>query len=251
MKRARMLCAIFTPVILILSAAWLALNLSLGDKQFEDGLERQYDVHDNQYLRTMGIVLGPSRVNGNVVTGVVNGDAIFPAMLGAIRSARHTINFETYMFWSGSVGQHFVDAPRERAANGVSVHVLLDWVGGDSDPGVLDGLRNAGVQVHRYNSSYGYHLHLLSHRTHRKLLVVDGTVGIIGGVCIANKWRGDGDDEGEWRDTHSEVRGASGRAAAGGIYSDFRRLLYSRRGSDEDFGCSTEAWSAGSDHRTW
>ncbi|MEC4717689.1 phospholipase D-like domain-containing protein [Noviherbaspirillum sp. CPCC 100848] len=207
MKRARPIRTIVTTIILTLGVVWLALNLTLGDKQFEERFVRQYDVHDRQFLRTMGVILGPPQVQGNDITALMNGDAIFPAMLQAIRSARHTINFETYIFWSGTVGQHFVDALSERAAAGVNVHVLLDWVGGNLDPGVLEELRAAGVHVRRYNAPHWYNLHFLNHRTHRKLLVVDGAIGFIGGVGIGEKWRGNGDVAGEWRDTHFQVRG--------------------------------------------
>ena len=60
---------------------------------------------------------------------LLNGDEIFPAMLEAIRGRKRTITFETYIYWSGEIGEEFADALTERAAAGVKVHVLLDWVG--------------------------------------------------------------------------------------------------------------------------
>ena len=77
----------------------------------------------------MGLLLGPSIVEGNKATELINGDAIFPAMLKAIREARKTILFETYIYWSGEIGDEFADALAERARAGVKVLVLLDWVG--------------------------------------------------------------------------------------------------------------------------
>ena len=68
-------------------------------------------------------------MSGNRYRVLVNGDQIFPAMLAAIRGARKTINFETYIYWSGAIGKEFADALAERARAGVKVHVLLDWVG--------------------------------------------------------------------------------------------------------------------------
>ena len=68
---------------------------------------------------------------------LLNGDRIFPAMLAAIRQARRTITFETYIYWSESIGREFADALIERARAGVKVHVLLDWVGSGKDGAAL------------------------------------------------------------------------------------------------------------------
>ena len=77
----------------------------------------------------MGLMMGPAIVDGNKATELINGDAIFPSMLQAIRGAKRTILFETYIYWSGEIGNEFADALAERARAGVKVHVLLDWVG--------------------------------------------------------------------------------------------------------------------------
>ena len=79
----------------------------------------------------MGWLLGPAIVDGNRFQVLLNGDEIFPSMLSAIRSARRTITFETYIYWSGRIGKELADALAERARAGVKVHVLLDWVGSD------------------------------------------------------------------------------------------------------------------------
>ena len=71
-------------------------------------------------------MLGPQIVEGNKVETLLNGGQIFPSMLAAIRAAKSTITFETYIYWSGSIGREFVDAVQERARAGVRVHVLLD-----------------------------------------------------------------------------------------------------------------------------
>ena len=71
-------------------------------------------------------MLGPQIVEGNKVETLLNGDQIFPSMLAAIRAAKSTITFETYIYWSGSIGREFVDALQERARAGVHVHLLLD-----------------------------------------------------------------------------------------------------------------------------
>jgi cardiolipin synthase A/B len=185
----------------------LVLNLSIGDKQIDHHLTRLYKVEDRQFARTMGVILGPALEPGNKVQALVNGDEIFPAMLEAIRSAKKTITLETFIFWSGTIGNEFVDALAERARNGVRVHVLLDWIGGRLDGEQLERMQKLGVEVRRYNTPHWNNLHRLNNRTHRKLLVVDGRIGFTGGVGISDVWRGNADSPAHWRDTHFRVEG--------------------------------------------
>ena len=203
-RTAVILATVLTTVIAIL----LAANLGLGDKQLDQRLPHRYPVADEQFVRTMGVLLGPPLMPGNRVEELLNGDQIFPAMLEAIRSAKKTVTFETYIYWSGSIGKAFAEALAERARNGVRVHVLLDWVGsGKIDQVYLDEMERAGVEVRRYNKPHWYNVGRLNNRTHRKLLVVDGKVGFTGGVGIADEWLGDGQQPDRWRDTHFRVVG--------------------------------------------
>jgi len=189
-------------------AVLLVLNLSLGDKQIDRQLGHLYETSDPQFLRSMGVLLGPPLVDGNVVRELLNGDEIFPAMLDAIRSAQRTITFETYIYWSGSIGAQFADALAERARAGVKVHVLLDWIGSEKlEEANLEEMRRAGVELQRYNKPRWYSLDRLNNRTHRKLLVVDGKTGFTGGVGIGDVWLGNAQDPQHWRDTHFLVQG--------------------------------------------
>jgi cardiolipin synthase len=187
--------------------ALLVFNLSLGDKQIDRPIQGFHSTHDPQFVRTMGVLLGPDLVSGNKVEELINGDRIFPAMLDAMRSARHSITLESYIFFSGRIAREFVDVLSQRARAGVKVLVLLDWVGGQIDAAQLQRLRESGVQVRRYHAPRWYNLQRLNNRTHRKLLVVDGLTGFTGGVGIADKWRGDARGPNEWRDTHFLVTG--------------------------------------------
>jgi cardiolipin synthase len=156
----------------------------------------------------MGVLLGPPILEGNQVQVLVNGDRIFPAMLSAIGQARRTICFETYIYWSDSIGDEFAKALSERARAGVKVHVLLDWVGSSKmDPQAIAQMRQAGVEVERFHKPEWWHPARLNNRTHRKLLIVDGVVGFTGGVGIADKWRGQAQDPDHWRDTHFRAEG--------------------------------------------
>ena len=183
------------------------LNLSLGNKQLDRRLASRYAVADRQFPRAMSAILGPALLPGNRVQELLNGAEAFPAMLEAIRAARRSITFETYIFWSGSIGHEFAEALSERARAGVPVHVLLDWIGGQLDDVLLERMRRDGVEIRRYNPPRWSSLARLNNRTHRKLLVVDGRVGFTGGIGIADVWRGNAQDPQHWRDTHYHLEG--------------------------------------------
>ncbi|MBC8087915.1 MAG: cardiolipin synthase B, partial [Phycisphaerae bacterium] len=183
-------------------------NLKGSEKKIERRLERLYSIDDPQFRRSMDHLLGPPVLDGNHVEVLVNGDRIFPAMLEAIRGAQKTITFETFIYWSGSIGQEFVEALSERARAGVKTHVMLDFVGSiKMELQSIEAMRSAGVEVQRYHKPVWWHLGRLNNRTHRKTLVVDGTIGFTGGVGIADNWRGNAQDPEHWRDTHFRVQG--------------------------------------------
>ncbi|MFM9436143.1 cardiolipin synthase A/B [Janthinobacterium sp. CG_23.3] len=191
-----------------LLAGFIALNLAPGEKRIDTQLTRQYNVADPQFRRSMGVLLGPPILEGNAVEVLLNGDAIFASMLAAIRGAQHSITFETYIYWSESIGKQFSEALMERARAGVKVHVMLDFVGSAKmDLAALDAMKQAGVQLERYHKPVWWKLARLNNRTHRKLLVVDGKVGFTGGVGIADQWRGNAQDDKHWRDSHFRVEG--------------------------------------------
>ena len=156
----------------------------------------------------MGLLLGPPVISGNRFEMLLNGDHIFPSMLEAIRSARRTITFETFIYWSGEIGEQIARALADKAREGVAVHVLLDWVGSSKmDKHYLEMLRDAGAEVIQYHKPHWTGLGRMNDRTHRKLLIVDGKIGFTGGVGIAPEWTGHAQNEKHWRDTHFRVAG--------------------------------------------
>jgi cardiolipin synthase len=189
-------------------ATVLALNFVSAEKQIERSLVHRYDVGDPQFLRELGIMLGPAIVDGNQVVNLENGDRIFPAMLAAIRGAQASINFESYIYWSGEIGRQFAQALEERARAGVPVNVLIDWAGSQQlDDELVEEMKSAGVEVRFYHPLRWYNLARMNNRTHRKLLVVDGRIGFTGGVGIADPWSGDAQDAAHWRDSHYRLEG--------------------------------------------
>ncbi|MGZ8358103.1 MAG: cardiolipin synthase [Telluria sp.] len=207
MKRKMVLTALISSVVTLL-AVFLTFNLLPSEKKIERQLIREYNTADPQFRRSMGVLLGPPIIEGNKVQVLLNGDQIFPEMLKAIREAKQTITFETYIYWSETIGKEFSEALSERARAGVKVHVMLDFVGSmKMDLELLDKMKQDGVQVQRYHKPVWWKFTRLNNRTHRKLLITDGKIGFTGGVGIADQWRGHGQDKDHWRDTHFRVEG--------------------------------------------
>ncbi|HEY5850143.1 MAG TPA: phospholipase D-like domain-containing protein [Lysobacter sp.] len=203
-----MLATITLTVLATLAAVIIFANVTGSDKRVQRIVEHRYGVADPQFRREMGVMLGPAVVPGNRVVHLRDGDEIFPAMLQAIASARHTITFETYIYWSGDIGRRFSAALAERARKGVQVNVTLDWLGSSKmDDSVIEQMKQAGVKVERYRPLSWYSLDRINHRTHRKLLVIDGHTAFTGGVGIADQWEGHAQDPDHWRDSHFMVQG--------------------------------------------
>ena len=203
-----MLWTIILSILATLVIVILVLNFRTPEKEPQHRIARHYNLSDPQFQREMSVLLGPAVVPGNRVEALLNGDEIFPAMLEAIRGARKTITFETYIYWSGQVGDQFAHALIERARAGVCVHLMLDWVGCDKmSAGLLARMQQAGVEVERYHRVRWFTLGRLNNRTHRKVLVIDGTLSFTGGVGIADQWAGNAQDPDHWRDMHFKVTG--------------------------------------------
>ena len=199
---------VFLAVIATLAVVLLVVNLMSGEKKIERHIERLYTIDDPRFGEELGVLLGPPFMAGNRARALQNGDQIFPAMLAAIRSAKTSITFETYIYWSGEIGAEFAAALAERAQQGVKVHVLLDWVGSaKAERSLIDRMVGAGVQLHRFHPPHWSHLGRMNNRTHRKLLVADGRIAFTGGVGIAPAWTGHAQDPAHWRDAHFEVEG--------------------------------------------
>lgn len=196
-----------TALVTVLAVV-LAMNFATPEKKLDRKIEHHYAISDPQYRREMSVMLGPAIVGGNRVLDLQNGDEIFPAMLGAIRAAQKTITFETYIYWSGDIGKELAEALAERAKAGVKVSVLLDWVGSlKMEAELIDLMKDAGAQVERYRPLHWYNLGRMNNRTHRKLLVVDGSIAFTGGVGVAEQWTGNAQDPDHWRDMHFQLEG--------------------------------------------
>jgi cardiolipin synthase A/B len=161
-----------------------------------------------RYRRALEGLLGVPATEGNVVEVLRNGDEIFPAMLEAIRAAHATIDFATYVYWTGDIAREFANTLSERARNGVRVRILLDAIGANTmNRELVAKMSDAGCHVEWFRVPPALKVWEANHRTHRKVLICDEEVAFTGGVGIAEEWCGDARNPDEWRDTHVRVRG--------------------------------------------
>jgi len=171
-------------------------------------MRHQFGVRDLAFLQTMHALTGAAMIPGNRIDILRNGVQIFPSMLAAIRAARKTINLEFYIYWDGEIGRTFAQTLAERARAGVEVKVILDAIGSAKmSRDLIEFMRRNGIDVEWYHPVRWYSLSRANHRTHRKLLIVDGEVGFTGGVGIADEWLGDADGPTHWRETQVRVEG--------------------------------------------
>jgi cardiolipin synthase A/B len=193
-------------VLLCLVSGGFGCSTVRWEKRIQHLVQTTYSVSDPQFANSVSHLLGPPLVEGNNITELINGDRIFPAMLDAIRGAEKTITFEQFIWSSGQVSTQFVAALAERARAGVKVHAIVDAIGSAKlRPWDRQLLKQAGVELVNYNQPV-LKLWRLNHRTHRKIMVVDGKIGFTGGVCLTDAWMGDAEPD-RWRDTHFRIEG--------------------------------------------
>jgi cardiolipin synthase len=158
---------------------------------------------------------------GDRYTVLRNGNEVFPAMLDAIKDARHRISFESFIYEDGLVGDPFTAALVDAARRGVTVRIVLDAFGGKLSDESQKQLTDAGATLVWFNPIRPWTLEETNYRTHRKVLVVDGSVAFTGGIGLADHWAGDAEDEEHWRDTQFKVTGPAVRALEASFYENW------------------------------
>jgi cardiolipin synthase len=160
------------------------------------------------FLRALHGAAGNCVVEGNEVEVLQNGDEIFPAMLGAVRASQSTIHFSTYVYWAGAIPREFAKSLSDAAQRGVMVRLVLDSEGTGLMPRMLaNQMRDAGCKVTWFRRMQWFDWMKYNHRTHRRLLIVDGKIGFTGGFGIADEWTGHAQSPSHWRDTNVLLRG--------------------------------------------
>jgi cardiolipin synthase A/B len=202
--------SILALIALIVQSGLLFLAL------FEPGLPYRVSkgvpeqINSENFTRTLEALTGAHLHQWSRFEVLSNGENYYPAELAAIRNAKKSINLEAYIFQKGKVADEFLAAFIERARAGVRVNILIDAIGALSlRKSHFQELIDAGGEVQWYHPFRWNTWPRINNRTHRELLIIDGSVGFIGGSGWADHWRyGDGKDP-RWRDTMVRVEGGA------------------------------------------
>jgi len=146
---------------------------------------------------------------GNRVSVITDGDEFFDSIISSIEKAKKSINLETYIFSSDSVGWLVAEKLAEKAEQGLEVNVIYDSFGSMTASGLMfDMMRKAGVEIIEYHPFVPWRRYWnISFRDHRKILVIDGNIAFIGGINIGKEYAGEKYEGDRWRDTHVKIDG--------------------------------------------
>ena len=187
--------------------AWLILAL-LFTPHIPYHVEAPIDARSDHFIHVLEATCQTRLEHGNRVEILTNGDRFYPAMIEAIHRAQETVTMECYIFKAGEIGDRFIDALSERARAGVRVTIVMDAIGSfGAFRKSAKLLRHAGCRVAAYQRFTWYRLGRLNNRTHRELLVVDGTVAFVGGAGVADWWARAMYRKRMWRDMMTRIEG--------------------------------------------
>lgn len=195
-------------IALVIVVTWFLLAL------FEPGLDYKfsgattYPLDSREYLLELEALADARVAWHTTVEPLPNGENYYAAELAAIKAAQHSVNMECYIFDKGDVAQKFVDALTERARAGVHVNVVVDAIGSFSTPKhYFKDLRAAGGNVEWYHPMRLQNIFRSNNRTHRELMVIDGTTAFLGGAGIADHWLIAKKNKPRWRDSMYRIHG--------------------------------------------
>ena len=198
--------------MVVICLAFVGILLFIAQDPRTLHVESRIAVDDPVFPDYIATLVNTPVTRGDAYSVLQNGDAFFPPMLAAMAKARRSIAFETYSFKFDEIGERFAQAWIDAARRGVVVRVILDAFGADDPPaGMRERLEEAGVQVHWFNKVGIWTVESTNHRTHRKVLIIDGEIAFTGGAGVAEQWQGQARNEDEWRDTNFSVNGPAVR----------------------------------------
>lgn len=168
-------------------------------------LASEGDLHE--LIPSMVGVTQGTMLDGNAVTLHQNG-AFWDAVFRDIEEARETIHYETFLSKEGELTRRMSEVLCRKAKEGVEVRVMLDGSGGKKfGKQSLTDMCDAGVKVHKYHPIELRNLGILNNRDHRKIFIIDGRIGYVGGHCLVDTWLGDAEDKKHFRDISARVEG--------------------------------------------
>ncbi len=178
-------------VVILLLIVWMRFDFTLGLKQ-----QRQKAKRHVQPLR-----------NGTCEL-IVTGNELFKKLIDDIHNARHHIHILFYIFRDDHIGNQVLTALKEKAKEGVAVRLLVDYIGCHISRKSRSELRKAGIKfAHSHSPKFPYYFFTLNRRNHRKITIIDGHIGYIGGYNVGDEYLGRKPKFGNWRDIHLRIEG--------------------------------------------
>lgn len=199
---------VIASVSILIVAIGIIIFLFRPHVEYEIRETAQLDAQAPRFIDQIELLADSRWRSARSIEVLTNGEQFYEAEFDAIANAQHSINLEAYIFAMGTVGDRFRDALTERARNGVRVKILLDAVGSSGiDDDYFDELKAAGGQVVYYHAPRWYTLDRLNNRTHRELVIVDRSIGFVGGAGIGDQWLLPQGEKPRWRDAMFRVTG--------------------------------------------
>ena len=229
---AYILILVFLPVVGLIVYFFFGRDLrkqeifkkkAFKDSEIADEYVEKYFRHSEEELEAMekriGDLVQPFRLlyfqrksfvhSGNRVTLLTNGEEKFPALFDALEKAQHHIHIEYYIFTKDDIGNKIADILLRKAAEGVKVVVIIDDSGSSRIKNLPKILRQGGVEVYTFMPVRFSSLAQANYRDHRKVVVIDGKTGFVGGINLDDRYINNGRHNLYWRDTHMMIEGSA------------------------------------------
>ena len=186
----------------------LALFFNFGDSTKNQWSSEIHPVDSQEFIQALAHLSNAPIGHGGDVKILKNGDEFMPEFLDTVKNAQYSINFTAYIWEKGSMSDQIIAAFKERAAAGVEIRILLDGFGGNKAPtDKMDELKKLGVRIEKFRPAKFGKFSRIDKRDHRRAIIIDGQVGFMGGMAVADHWLGNGMDPLHWRDDMFEVHG--------------------------------------------
>jgi cardiolipin synthase A/B len=205
---------IFAVIAIVMVVSWILVALfgPTPDYKLANGLTAPLD--STEFVHELEAMTNSRASTNNAVESIPNGDHFYVAELQAIAAAKSSVNMEAYIVQRGEIAKKIIAALTERQRHGVQVRLVVDAMGSLMTPKrYFKDLREAGAKVEFYHPMRWNNWMRSNNRTHREMLIVDGTLGFIGGAGIADQWWEDKPPKNpRWRDEVFQVKGDAVRA---------------------------------------
>lgn len=184
---------------------------SLLKKPMLEYMAQTPDIIPDEYCRLISLFRNTNQAlpfDGNKIDTFTTGEAMLQALLRELQQASHHIHLEFYIFEDDAIGRMVRDVLMQKAREGIEVRVIYDDVGCWHVPNrFFETMREAGIEVRSFlKVRFPQFTSKINYRNHRKLVVIDGRIGFIGGMNLAERYIR-GFSWGIWRDTHLLIEG--------------------------------------------